>query len=115
MSDQVQMPPTSTPFATPRVTPVRVADPVEPATKSQADNRNSGDHRSNSGQQAQSTAADRHLTITREPALQSFVYRSVDSDSGEVVWQYPAEQVLRRARQLRALEDRLRGERDRNA
>lgn len=112
MSDPVQMP-TSTPFTPPRVTPVHVADPVEPATKPQSDNRSAGDHRQGSDQQAaQTSAADRHLTITREPALQSYVYRSIESDSGEVVWQYPAEQVLRRARLLKELEDRQRSELD---
>jgi len=110
MSDPVQMPP-STPFTPPRVTPVHVADPVEPATKPQSDNRSAGDHKPGSDRPStQTSAADRHLTITREPALQSFVYRSIESDSGEVVWQYPAEQVLRRARTLRELEERHRRE-----
>ena len=41
------------------------------------------------------------LTITRDEAANAFVYRSIDRKSGEVVWQYPVEQVLRMAHRLR--------------
>jgi len=44
------------------------------------------------------------LTITRDEAANTFVYRSIDKKSGEVVWQYPVEQVLRMAHRLRELE-----------
>lgn len=44
------------------------------------------------------------LTITRDEAANAFVYRSIDRKSGEVVWQYPVEQVLRMAQRLRELE-----------
>ena len=46
----------------------------------------------------------RHLTITRDEAANTFVYRSIDAETGEVVWQYPVEQVLRMAHRLRELE-----------
>ncbi len=44
------------------------------------------------------------LMITRDEAANTFVYRSIDRKSGEVVWQYPVEQVLRMAHRLRELE-----------
>jgi len=44
------------------------------------------------------------LTITRDEGANAFVYRSVNADTGEVVWQYPVEQVLRMAHRLRELE-----------
>jgi flagellar protein FlaG len=44
------------------------------------------------------------LTITRDEAANAFVYRSVNTDTGEVMWQYPVEQVLRMAQRLRELE-----------
>jgi len=44
------------------------------------------------------------LTITRDEAANTFVYRSLDADTGAVVWQYPVEQVLRMAHRLRELE-----------
>ena len=45
-----------------------------------------------------------HLTITRDEDANTFVYRSINADTGEVVWQYPVEQVLRMAHRLRELE-----------
>jgi flagellar protein FlaG len=44
------------------------------------------------------------LTITKDEAANTFVYRSIDRDTGEVMWQYPVEQVLRMAHRLRELE-----------
>ncbi|MBI1210941.1 MAG: hypothetical protein GC190_05725 [Alphaproteobacteria bacterium] len=44
------------------------------------------------------------LTITRDEAANTFVYRSINAETGEVVWQYPVEQVLRMAHRLRELE-----------
>jgi flagellar protein FlaG len=46
----------------------------------------------------------RRLSITRDEDANTFVYRSINADTGEVVWQYPAEQVLRMAQRLRELE-----------
>ena len=44
------------------------------------------------------------LTITKDEAANTFVYRSINRDTGEVMWQYPVEQVLRMAHRLRELE-----------
>jgi uncharacterized FlaG/YvyC family protein len=44
------------------------------------------------------------LTITKDEAANTFVYRSLDADTGAVLWQYPVEQVLRMAHRLRELE-----------
>ena len=46
-----------------------------------------------------------HLAITRDHAANTFVYRSIDSKTGDVVWQYPREQALRMAHELRDLEN----------
>jgi len=100
----------------PRVAPVRPAEHVEPPKKPQTENHNSSDHRKDnreaSAQAAASDAADRHLRITRDDAAESFVYRSVESDTGEVVWQWPSEQILRRAQYMRAVEEEARHEVD---
>ena len=45
------------------------------------------------------------LSITRDEAANTCVYRSIDKKTGEVVWQYPLEQVLRLAHRLRELEN----------
>jgi uncharacterized FlaG/YvyC family protein len=110
MSDPVQMPPSHA--VVPPVAPVRAAPPVEPATKPQADNRDSNDRREGERQQNQAAnlPADRRLTISRDSNLHSFVYRSIESGSGEVVWQWPAEEMLRRAQSLRAVEAKMREE-----
>ena len=44
------------------------------------------------------------LTITKDETANTFVYRSISAETGEVVWQYPVEQVLRMAHRLRELE-----------
>lgn len=44
------------------------------------------------------------LTITRDKIANTFVYRSIDTRSGDVIWQYPVEQVLRMAHRLREME-----------
>ncbi len=113
MSDAVQLPP-SLPVV-PRVAPVRPAEHIDPPKKSQTENRNSSDQRQSDSQGGASSASERHLTITRDKAVQSFVYRSVEADTGEVVWQWPAEEILRRAHHLREVEDQLRHEVDQKA
>jgi uncharacterized FlaG/YvyC family protein len=103
MSDPIQVVPSAVPVA--RVTPVRVDVPaIEPPKKAQTENRKSNDHRESERQAA--ADADRHLTVTRDKNLQAFVYRSVDVDSGDIVWQFPAEEMLRRAEHLRQLEEK---------
>jgi uncharacterized FlaG/YvyC family protein len=110
MSDPVQMPPTHA--VIPPIAPVRAEPPIEPAKKSQADNRNSNERRESQQQQNPSANAppDRRLTISRDSNLHSFVYRSIAADSGEVVWQWPAEEMLKRAKSLRAIEVQMREE-----
>lgn len=106
MSDPIQVVPSAA--AVPRVTPVRPEPPVEPPKKAQAENRSSNDYRESERRAA--LAAERHMSITRDENLKAFVYRSIDADSGDVVWQFPAEEMLRRAEHLRQLEDKRREE-----
>ncbi len=89
MSDTVQLIP-SVPVVT-RPVQVRPDQIIEPAKDTQTGNRSSGegDH------------ANRHLTISRSDKLGTFVYRSIDVESGDVLWQYPAENMLRMAQQWR--------------
>jgi uncharacterized FlaG/YvyC family protein len=95
----------------PPVVPVRAEPAIEPAKKSQADNRNSNDNREGEQQSnADNLPPQRRLTISRDTNLHSFVYRSIEAHSGEVVWQWPAEEMVRRAKQLRVAEDKLREE-----
>jgi len=90
---------------------VRAEPPVEPAKKSQTDNRDSSDRRDGERQnQSANTPTDRRLTISRDSNLHSFVYRSIESGSGEIVWQWPADEMLRRAKSLRAVEAKMRDE-----
>jgi uncharacterized FlaG/YvyC family protein len=103
MSDPIQVVPTA--MAVPRVTPVRHEPPVEPARKTQTDNRSSNERRDHE-REAAIVAQERHMSITHDEKLKTFIYRSVDADSGDVVWQYPAEEMLRRAEFLRQLEER---------
>jgi hypothetical protein len=107
MSDPIQVSPPSA-VAVPRITPIRPEPPVEPPRRSQADNRGSDDYRES--QRKASAEAERHMMISRDKATRAFVYRSVDVDSGDVLWQYPAEEMLRRSEYLRQLEDRRREE-----
>ena len=100
MSDPVQFPPTVANVAPPA--PVRPQPAVEPAVKTQADNRSA------TGGDGRPAGSERLLTITRDPNLQGFVYRSIDAESGEVVWQWPNEAALRRAEYVRALEAKMR-------
>lgn len=112
MSDTVQTP-LSIP-ATQWVAPVRSAEPqIEPAKKSQSDNRNANDNKGGDSQAGQQ--AERHLSITRNPAVRAFIYKSIDADSGDVVWQWPNEQAVRRAQHLRDVEEQIRHEVDEKA
>lgn len=115
MSDAVQLPP-SMPVV-PRVAPVRPAEHIDPPKKSQTENHNSSDQRRGDGQSqgGPSNASERHLTITRDKAVQAFVYRSIEADTGEVVWQWPAEEILRRAHHMREAEEQIRHEVDQKA
>ncbi len=107
MSDPIQVSPPSA-VAVPRVVPIRPEPPVEPPRRSQADNRATDDYRES--QRKASAEAERHMTISRDKNTRAFVYRSVDVESGDVIWQYPAEEMLRRSEYLRQMEDRRREE-----
>lgn len=98
MSDTVQLVPSAP--VVPRLDIVRPDRQVEPAKSSGADNRaadNGNDRNSGSGEQ------NRSLVISPREAG-GFLYRSVDNDSGEVVWQYPPEGHLRLSASLRERE-----------
>lgn len=106
MSDSIQLPPIS-PIG-PRPTAKRVsAAPVAPtSTVSASDSKASHAH-VETAQPVEPVVAiepSTQLSITRDEAANTFVYRSIDRKSGEVVWQYPVEQVLRMAHRLRELE-----------
>lgn len=103
MSDPIQVVPTA--MAVPRVAPVRHEPPVEPAKKPQTDNRSNNDRRDHE-READAAAAERRMSITHNETLKTFVYRSIEEESGDVVWQYPAEEMLRRAEFLRQMEER---------
>jgi hypothetical protein len=77
---------------------------VEPADKTRADTRtaDNGNGR-NAEEQAQPQSA-RSLTISRQDKLGGFIYRSIDAQSGEVVWQYPADSILRMSQALREMQ-----------
>lgn len=106
MSDPIQAVPSAVPV--PRVAPVRHEPPIEPAKKPQTENRESRDYHDSERQQA--AAAERQMSVTRDETLRTFVYRSIEADSGDVVWQWPAEEMLRRAKHLREVEEQKRTE-----
>jgi uncharacterized FlaG/YvyC family protein len=101
MTDTIQLVPSVPVVARPA--PVRPDQHVEPAKQSQAENRSADNGNDTPSQQ---NTPNRHLTISRHDTLGTFVYRSVDEDSGQVVWQYPSENILRTSQQLQALEAR---------
>ena len=101
MSDTIQLVP-SVPVIS-RISPVRPEQQIEPAAESRSDNRtddNGKGGESHAGQQ------NRHLTISRNDTLGTFVYRSIDQESGDVVWQYPNEGRLRMSQLLQELEEK---------
>jgi len=100
MSDTIQLVPSIPVVARPVA--VRPDQHVEPAKQSHADNR-PADNGNDQPQQQQQNLPSRHLTISRHDTLGTFVYRSVDEDSGKVVWQYPSESILRTSQELQTL------------
>jgi hypothetical protein len=116
MSDAVQMPPLM--LVVPRVAPVHAAEHVEPPKKPQTGNRESRDRR-NDGEadlpKAALSASERHLRIMHDDAAKTFVYRSVEAETGDVVWQWPTQQILRRAAYAHEAETQQRHEVDQKA
>lgn len=100
MSDTIQLVP-SVPVVS-RVAPVRPEQQVEPAAETQSENRTADNGKGGDNHAGQ---PNRHLTISRNDSLGVFVYRSVDEDSGDVVWQYPNEGRLRMSQHLQDLQD----------
>ncbi|MEQ1755721.1 MAG: hypothetical protein ABL973_16490 [Micropepsaceae bacterium] len=100
MSDTIQLVPSVPVVARPA--PVRADQHVEPPKQSQTDNRSATDGHENDHHADQPA---RHLTISKQDELGSFVYRSIDSSNGDVVWQYPSESVLRMSQRLQELEE----------
>jgi uncharacterized FlaG/YvyC family protein len=94
---------------------VRPAQHVEPPKKPQTENHNTSEQRQDSAEAAVLKATERQMHITHDKAAQAFVYRSVDEGTGEVVWQWPSDEILRRARYLREAEERMRHEVDEEA
>jgi len=105
MSDSVKLTP-----ALPVVPPlppqpaVRPDLRVEPAEKTRPETRTADNgNRRNAEEQAQPHST-RSLTISRQDKLGGFIYRSIDAQSGEVVWQYPADSILRMSQALREMQ-----------
>ena len=100
MSDAIQLVPSVPVVAKPPA--VRPDQHVEPPKDSQsgnrtADNGNSGSH--SDGQPA------RYLTISRNDTLGTFIYRSIEEESGDIVWQYPTESLLRMSQHMAEMEE----------
>ncbi len=101
MNDTIQLVP-SVPVL-PRQAPVRPDHVVEPAKNTQTENRGANDGQHSTQQDA---PANRHLTISRHDTLNTYVYRSIEEESGDVLWQYPAENMLRMSQHWRDMEAR---------
>jgi len=101
MSDTIQLVPSVPVVARPVA--VRPDQQVEPAKQSHADNRPADNGNESNQQSSQQNLPSRHLTISRHDTLGTFVYRSIEEDSGKVVWQYPSESILRTSQELQAL------------
>ena len=99
MNDTIQLVP-SVPVLS-RQAPVRTDHVIEPAKKAQTENRGSNDGQHSTQQDA---PANRHLTISRHETLNTYVYRSIEEHSGDVLWQYPAENMLRMSQHWREME-----------
>ncbi len=103
MSETVQFLPVSP--ASPRPAPKRVVAPSSPAvSNAEAKAPPTQVDTPQPVEPSVAVRSDTSLAITRDEAANTFVYRSIDRKSGDIVWQYPTEQVLRIAHRLRELE-----------
>ena len=103
MSDAVKLTPALP--TVPPLPPVPEARPdlrVEPAEKLRPEPRTANNGNGRDRQAPEAT--QRSLSISRNEQLGAVVYRSIDDESGEVVWQYPADSALRMAEQLQELQ-----------
>ncbi len=116
MSDSVKLTPALP--VVPPLPPQPEARPdmrVEPAEKARAEARTAdkGNGR-NTDEQAPSKPT-RSLTISRQEKLGGFIYRSIDDRSGEVIWQFPADSILRMSQALREMQKAMEQGEGRNA
>lgn len=65
-----------------------------------------------SGEDQEASVPRGRLSISLDAETQTMVYRSVDPDSGGIMWQWPAEQTLRMVKFLRDLEGLDKAERE---
>lgn len=91
----------------PAPAPVQAAAPrdVKLATAAQADMRHEGEM---SGKYT--TLDNTKLTVSLDAETGTYIYKSVNSDDGETVWQWPSEQVMRVIqyfRRIESLEEKL--------
>lgn len=104
MSDAVKLTPALP--TVPPLPPVPEARPdlrVEPAEKPRPEPR-TADNGNGRDRKAPEAAPSRSLSISRNEQLGAVVYRSIEDESGEVVWQYPADSALRMAEQLQEMQ-----------
>lgn len=87
----------------PPQSPVRPDLRVEPAEKTRADSAAADNGNARNGDPADGQQ-ERNLTISRQEQLGTFVYRSIDAKSGDLIWQYPPENMLRAAQQLQEMQ-----------
>ena len=90
----------------PPLPPVQAARPdlrVEAAEKPRPENRTADNGNGRNGEPP-AAQATRSLTISRQDKLGAFIYRSIDEQSGEVVWQYPADSILRMSQHLQEMQ-----------
>jgi len=105
MSDAIQLPPILPPVPSPALGKRVSTAPVAPAAATdQAKQQPAQPAPAQAAPPPVNVEPSTYLTITRDNTANTFVYRSVDAKSGDVVWQYPVEQVLRMAHRLRDLE-----------
>jgi hypothetical protein len=105
MSEPIQLPPISPVPA--RTVAIKRVDPPAAPMAAGVDASRAQTARDASEAPVQPVAAvepGTYLTIAKDEVANTFVYRSIDEQTGEVVWQYPLEQMLRMAHRLRELE-----------
>ena len=105
MSDSVKLTPALP--VVPPLPPQPEARPdmrVEPAERARAEARTADKGNGRNTDEQVPSKPNRSLTISRQDKLGGFIYRSIDAQSGEVVWQYPADSILRMSQALREMQ-----------
>lgn len=88
---------------------------VEPAEKARAEARTADNGNGRNAEEQVQAKPGRSLTISRQEKLGGFIYRSIDDQSGEVIWQFPADSILRMSQALREMEKAMEQGEGRNA